>query len=411
MAAGGVLVTSAAVWNDVYSVMPEIPLLAVVVAILVTLDAPLTNRRVLVLALLGAVAVALKTLALPLVVGGAVVLWLAAKTNPALLTLPGGGLLDGPPRRRSPAITLIPAGSAVAVAAFGHVLMLPYPEHTTGYLATFPLVDPDDASQGRLGPAGLASRAISDTPEALRDLGRAIAWIDAGTAAAATVAVVGLLVGIVGALRLRRSGPLGPFVAGAVLAYAAAMAAWPYNSSRFGLPLVPVAALGAAWIVREVGTISARPATSDSPLEGASDSARPSSHRAEVAVSLAFLAVLVLSSWSAVADRAASASETLPRQHEALDVLAVWADAELADAEVVSFDYREVSRRLDRDVQPIGYTSDPEALLAQIGDADYLVVLDFYAKRNAQARALLDAYPERFTEVMSDEAVTVYRVD
>lgn len=370
LAAGGVVVTSAAVWNDVFSVMPELLLVAVVVAILWTVADELTPRRLVALTVLAVVAVTFKTLAALAVGGGCAVLWLVTRQVRALA----------------------PAVAAVAAVLAGMLVTRAYPEHTTGYLATFPLVDPDDASQGRLGLGGLIARTVADLPDTFTDLGRAAALIDAGTEVAVIVAIVALTLGVVGAHRLRPGTPLGPFVAGATLAYAFGLAAWPYHSSRFGLPLVPVAALGVGWAVHAIAT-------------------RASQRWVAPALGVAVLAALVVTSIGAVADRGDRGSAELARQHAAVDELAAWAATDLADGDrLVSFDYREVARVLDRTVSPIGYTSDIDDLWAQVEGADVLVALDVYGKRTVQVDALLVAHADRFEERFTGDDVRVYDV-
>ncbi len=388
LAAGGVVVTSVAVWNDVYSVMPELLLLLVVTALLVVLSRPFDRRTALLVTAVAIVAVGLKTLAILLVLGGAGLAWLAVlrrRRVAADAAPPPTDAADAAPGR-----VLWPAAGAVGVVGLGLLAMRPYAEHTTGYLATFPLVDPDDASLGRVSPLGLVRRTIADVPDTWTDIGRAIALIDAGTGLAVVVAIVGLTLGVWGAFRLRPGTLLGPFAAGMAVAYAAGMAAWPYHSSRFGIPLVPVAALGVGAAVRML----------------------PPRRMLQFGAGLLLVAGLVWTSWGPVVDRGERGRAELERHHAALDELDAWAAGNLDDlATLVSFDYREVARLLDRDVAPIGYTSDPAALLAQVGDADTLVVLDLYPKRTRQARILLDHHPESFTPALEGEDVAVYRVD
>ena len=384
--AGGVVVTSVAVWNDVYSVMPELLLLAVVCAMLLVVARGPDRRGLGWLTLLAVVAVLLKTLAALLVVGGCAVMWLrvvmAQRTSAAG---PGRSSRLGFPVSR----LLVPAVSATVVVITGMFAMQGLPTHTTGYTAVFLLADPDDASQGRLTLPEVVRRTVTDVPETLADLGRAIVLVDAGTGTAVVVAVVALTVGVLAAFRLRPGTLFGPFVAGMTLAYVVGLSAWPYHSSRFGIPLVPVAALGLGWLVR---VVARRPAPS-------------------LAVAGVGVAILVGTSWSALVERAETAQTALTRQHAALDELRTWAEQNLdADDEVVSFDYREIARELDRSVQPVSYTTDPEALLEQIAGADVFVVVEFYPKRTAQAQIVLDAYPDHFEPVLQEENVDVYRV-
>jgi len=378
LAAGGVVVASVAVWSDVYSLMPELLLLAVVGLLLVTVAEPLHTERLTALIGLALAAVLLKTLALLLVVGGCVGVWLAAGRRPALAA----------PERGTRIRVLVPAAAATFVTALGMLAMRALPPHTTGYLATFFLVDPDDASLGRITWRGLVRRTIEDVPDSVRDLGRAVALIDADTALAVIVAVIALTVGMIGAWQLRRQAPLGAFVTGMTLAYVAGLAAWPYHSSRFGLPLVPVAALGAGWVVR---TVAPRMVAS-------------------LVVGVGVLAVLLATSVGPLGDRQQQAADEFAVRHRALDQLEGWAAEALDGQQVVSFDYREVARRLDRDVEPVAYTSDPDALWEQVQGADVLVTMDFYAKRTRQVRVLLETYPDRFEPLLETPEVSAYRV-
>ena len=394
LAAGALVVTSVSVWNDAYSVMPELALLLVVAGLLTSLEAALAGRRLLAVTALAVTAVLLKTLAVLIVVGGLGLLWLVAHRRPDLL---GQQRSDSGWSDRLRARALIPAAAAVAAVLAGMAVVRSLPAHTTGYLATFRLRDPFDASLGELGPLGLVARSIADVPATLTDLGRAIALIDADTAVAVTVATLGLSLGIVAAHRLRPGLPLGPFAAGAVLAYTLGMVAWPYHSSRFGIPLVPIAALGVGWLVR-VAT------------DGRLDEDTAGHRWTSTAVGMAVAVVLVATSWGAVVDRGESAAERLATQHAALDQLEAFAEEELEGAQLVSFDYREVARHLDRPVRPLSYTTDTSTLLEQVGDADALVMVDIHGTRNRQLRLLLEAEPERFTPLLEDDGLAVYRV-
>ena len=460
LAAGAVVATSVSVWNDAYSVMPELLTLAVVAGMLAVVAGGLPPRRLLALTVLAVAAVALKTLALLLVLGGCTLLAVRA----ALLEhRTGWGSGQGPlatgsgreagggqhevtvPLHRGwePGKwgALAPAAAALVVAVAGMLAMRPYPDHTTGYVATFRLRDPFDASLGELGIGGLARRTIADVPETLADLGRAIAWIDAPTTWAGVVAVLGLTLGIAGALRLRRGGPLGVFVAGAVLAYVVGLSAWPYHSSRFGIPLVPVAALGAGWVVREASDRWSRggrsmdegvaPPGPGSPGAGLPGAGLPGAGSAGagsagvgspgavgigtgLALGGVVLVALLVTSWTAVVDRGEAAAERLAGQHAAMAILEGWAEVELGeDDRLVSFDYREVARALDRTVWPLAYTTGAEDLWAMVAaaDADYLVMVDFHHARNRQLGLLLDAWPERFQRVLDGDGVGVWRVE
>jgi hypothetical protein len=405
LATGAVLATSVSVWNDVYSVMPEMALLVTVAAMLTTLQQPLVGRRLVTFVVLAVIAVLFKTLAILLLLGGCGLVWLLAHRRGGLVTD------DAAPAdtARTRARAMLPAGAALATALVGLLVGRTLPEHTTGYVATFALEDPFDASLGRLGPVGLLRRSLADVPDTLTDLGRAIALIDAGTAVAVSVAVLGLMLGVVAAHRLRPGSPLGAFTAGAALAYAIGMTTWPFHSSRFGIPLVPIAALGAGWLVRlATDHLSERRSGTDADVDARVDAARQ--RWASLAVGGVITALLVATSAAAVVDRGEAGAERLAQQHAAMDRLETLVAQELEGERLVSFDYREVAHRLDRPVAPLSYTTDTRALLDQVGDAEAVVMVDFNARRNGQLALLIEAYPERFDPLLEDAHVAVYRV-
>jgi hypothetical protein len=378
-AAGGLVVTSAAVWNDVYSIMPELLLLIVLTALLVTVDRPLHDQRYGRLTALAVAAVLLKTMA-ALAVGGMVL---------GLLFACWRGDRDGTVRRAAWWRPLLPgAGGALAVLG-GMLLMRPYPSHTTGYVAMFPLADPDDASRGRLGIGGLVRRTIEDVPSTIADLGRAITLVDGPRGLAIAVAIVGLTLGVVGAWRLGRRSPLGPVALGMVLAYTVGMTTWPYHAPRFGLPLVPVAALGVGWLARAVGSDTAVSATTmATPATAPPTRLRPTAGETGEAL-----------------------GTRLERQHGSLAVVRGWVRANaVPDGSLVSMDYRELARELEQTVQPIGYTSDPDALWTQVEGAEHLVVLDLYRKRTRQVEVLLETHRDRFEPVLDEAGVRVFAV-
>ena len=392
LAAGGVVVSSVAVWDDAFSVMPEMLTLAVMAAMLavIAVDHPEDlGPRLRILTVLAVAAVLLKTLAALVLVGGVILVALWSLWVRDRAAARGWGA-DAPGALRP----LVPAAWATVVVLAGMLLMRPFPEHTTGYVATFFLQDPFDASQGRLGPMGIIERAIADVPATLANFGRAVTVVDATREVGVAVALVALGIGLVGAWRLRPRGPLGPFALGAVLAYTVGISVWPYYSLRFGVPLVPVSALGAGWLVR-VLTDRIR-----SPLAGP-------------LVGAAMVATLVATSLPAAVERGVAAEERLARQHAALEVLEGWATAELdAAQQLVSFDYREVAHHLDREVAPLAYTEDPEVLWSMVAqvDADAVVMVDIHHARNRQLRMLLDAYPDRFEPALEGDGVGAWRV-
>jgi hypothetical protein len=65
---------------------------------------------------------------------------------------------------------------------------------------------------------------------------------------------------------------------------------------------------------------------------------------------------------------------------------------------------------VEQPVQPIGYTSDPDALWVQVEGAEHLVVLNFHAKRNRQVEGLLETYEARFDPVLDEAGARVFAV-
>lgn len=368
--AAAVLLTSRAVWNDMFSTMPDILLLGVIGCLLVTIDLPESTKRTVLLTVLAVTAVTLKTMALPLLLGGFGIIWLFNRRLQVLIA----------------------PLSATAATLAGMLFMRRHPPHTTGYVETFLLIDPDDAAQGSISATGVAERAITQIPDALFDIGQAVVMLPTSRLVATSIALGALIVGVWGAQQLGRTHVLGQFALGGVIAYTVAMALWPYNAPRFGLPLLPIVALGVGWLLHATGTKLRKPAVT-------------------VVLALAVTAGLITTSIGGVRDDGDVQRQLFPAQHASLDAIVDWIDTNAPDANLVSFDYRELANRTDGTVHPIGYTSDPSALREQLGDADLLIVMRFYGKRNRQAQVLLDTYPELFTEVFSVSRGTVYEID
>ncbi|MEX2533100.1 MAG: hypothetical protein WD360_03970 [Nitriliruptoraceae bacterium] len=369
-AAATVLLASRAVWNDMFSTMPEMLLLATIALMLVVIDRDDSANRTVILTVLAVVAVGFKTLALPFMLGGFGILWLYDRQVK----------------------TLIPAITAAVTALIGMLWMRSYPSHTTGYVETFFLIDPDDAAEGNISFLGVIERTLAQIPDALRDLGQAFISLSMSRSITITVALILLVIGVQASRKLGKNPALGRFAFGATIAYTLAMALWPYNAPRFGLPLLPIAALGIGWMLRGAGR-----------WLGERD--------ALVFISAAAVAALLATSITAVRDDGADARNIISEQHASRDAVANWLATNAPDAKLVSFDYREIANRTDETVHPIGYTSDPAALRKQLGDADMLVVMRYYGKRNRQAQVLLDTYPELFTELFSVSRGTVYLIN
>lgn len=443
-AAAAYVAAAPALWSSAYSVMPDVLLVLVVATTVGHLARTRTGADVVLLGVLVAIAAALKSVGL----------------------LVGFGLAAGllfVPRLRLWA--WVPALAGAAVTAATMAIVGRYPEHTTGYAATFWLSDPYDASQGTVSAGDAARRITTRAGLWFQDLGEAVVGIHAPTAAAIAITVV-LLVLAVGAYAtayLRRARPtagagtsvrswaravgdswatgsadahsvhtveegaVGPPdrgslrswspvgdrasrtlqltpipppagrravwpLLGFLAVYFLGLLVWPYESYRFGLPVLPVAAVGvalvASWLsrLRIVGT----------------------------AIVVAALAAFTW--WGGVwlASEAEADATDLAEVHAAMDDLATWIRQEVPPTDtLVSFDYREVARATDRTVLPLAYTSDMEALRdASIGEgADYLVVIrDLYPRRERLAYRLIAAYPDAFRIVYDRPRVEIYRI-
>lgn len=356
-------------WGSAYVVMADVLLVLLVALTLFVLVGAERGRDVLVLGALVAAATALKSVGLLLALGVS------------------AGLLLRPGLRRWCVLPVVAGLAATVVSARA---VTAYPEHTTGYGATFWLVDPRDASLGEASAADVLARLWTRSDVWLSDLTHALTGPHAPSRVALVVGLALLGLGLVAVAR-GRGRAFWP-VLGFVGAYDAGLLLWPYASPRFGEPLIPVAALG-------VGLLGAL------------------LWRARVAgVLVALVAALAYTGWSVqrLAEEAALDREQYGSLRVALDEFEAWADSNVRrDEQLVSFDYREVARRLDRTVLPLGYTSDVAALhAASVGrGADWLVVVrDLYPRRQELADAVVTAYPDEFELALENARVRVYRV-
>ncbi len=359
----------ASLWSSVYVVMPDLALTAVVAVALWWMTTLEEERRghLAWATGLAAAAVLLKTVGI--VLAGA--LTVALFLRPRL-------------RRWS----WVPVTVGLVLTGLQMLAVAGYPEHTTGYAATFWLRNPYDAAAGRIGPGGLPARIVERMDQFWTDAGYAVlgAHVPSPVAIAATLALL-----VVAVLAYRRwRVPVTAFV----VVYAVLLAAWPYRSARFGLPLLPLAAAGLAALI---GVVQRRT-------------------NAAVAGVLA-VALLVPHAVGNVTQARADAraeADDLAALHAASDDLAAWIDAHVpADDALASLDYREVAYRTGREVLPLAYTTDTEALLAASAGrgARWLVVVrGLYGRREARADALLSAYPDRFELVHHNARTDVYRI-
>lgn len=436
LAAGGFVAVGVGLWSSVYAVMPDVALTAVVAAVVlavvrverrapregsdrgtrstttrdeVTGSTDVDARRaagpargvqgtwrprdVAVLAVLSAVAVALKSVA--------VLLGLAI----------GAHLLLRPTVR---GWAWLPPAAGIVTLAAQFLAVRPHPEHTTGYAATFWLVDPFDAAAGTIGPLDLPARVVQRIDLFVTDAARAVIGPQAPDPIA-IVALIALLALAIAGWRRER-----PLLAVFVVTYAVGLAAWPYRSIRFGMPLHPLAALGVAAAVGAIVGVVTRTGRAE-PVRGAQRSRWLTANlgiglghavtAATVVVSLA-----AFGAWSAQRVLADAADEEVELAEVNASVAASldWISANIPEGEpIASLDYREFTWRLERTLIPVRYTSDPEELWAQTGGSGaewFVAIRGLYNAREARTRELLSAYPDRFEEAYANERVEVWRI-
>lgn len=363
----GVAVSSS-LWGSVYVIMPDAALTATVALGLLVMVSVERARDVVTTTALALAAALLKTVGV--VLGGA--LTVAAFLVPAT-------------RRWSWA----PVTAAVGVTGLSAIWAARFPEHTTGYGATFWLVDPYDAALGEIAVTDLPARIVGRLDEFLTDAAKAVVGPQVPSTAGIVIVVVLTVAAIVAFRRWRL--PLTAFV----LTYAVVLAAWPYRSDRFGLPLLPIAGVGLAALVGWVGR-------------------RSGSSLVAGVVAVALLVPHVVGQVGRIAEEGQVEEDTFAPLAADTAELVAWMDQNIpADEAIASFDYREIAYRADRVVLPLGYTTDGDALLAASAgrDARWLVVLrGLYGRREARATDLLTSHPDRFELVHSTGRADVYRI-
>jgi hypothetical protein len=281
-----------------------------------------------------------------------------------------------------------PAAGSLALTAGMAALGAPHPEHTTGYARTFMLVDPTDATAGRSSLLGLLERIPDRAHLVLRDVEMALvgqqvprpwSWLLVGALLAA------------GIWALRSNAPRRTYVLAFVAVWLPAMAVWPYSSVRFQLPLLPIAAVGVAWLGAAVVRRAAPIGTA--------------------LIALAVVAFLVSSGRQLERDAAAEEA-WLGAVATDTEAMAAWGVGAIPEDDVIaSFAYREVAHRLDRPVVALGYTSDFAQHMAEAdaAGARWLVVMpSLYGARGRLEAGLLAAFPERLRLAHDTATVDTY---
>ncbi len=368
LSAAAFVVTNVALWGSVYAVMPDVLftlLVALVVARMVALE---SGRDVAVVAALVVSAASVKSVGLLVAVAAS------------------AGVLFGARRLRR--WCWAPALAGLVAVGVQAVVTAPYPEPATGYARTFVLRNPYDAADGRASVAEVAARVVTRVDSVLTDVGAALTGASTPDTVAAVVALALLALGIVGLRRQR------PFAVALVVVYAVGLTLWPFASVRFGLPLLPLAAVGvgvaAAWVFRVA----------------------PRAVGAVVVV--AALGGLGVANGVAVRREAAAEAAMLASLHAATQEAVHWIDHNVErDEPIASLAYRELALRLDRPVLPLGYTSDTAALWSASGGRGarwFVNLTTLYPRRARHARRLVAAYPDRFERVFRNDEVAIYRI-
>jgi hypothetical protein len=374
-AAAGMVLLSGGLWDSFYAVMPDVALAALVIGAFCWLLREPGRYDVLVLCGFAAGATLLKTLGITL----------AAALGAALLARAGA-------RRWAWA----PPLAAVAVAGLQALAASRYPASVTGYAQTFWQVDPGDGSAGRIGPSGLPARMWEQLPEALSEPAQALVGRDLPPAVGALL-LVALLAAAGAALPRWRLPLLAMWLSHTVL-----LSAWNFRGDRFGLPLTPLAAVGAGAVVAGLLWAARR---------GLRERTATALTAAAVCVALASYALVAVPK---LGRAAAEDGERYGRLEAATAEFVAWADGRIPAGErIASVDYRELSYRLDRPVLPVRYDRDPELLLGDTAGAGaqwFVALRGLYGRRAGLADTVVGAYPDRFRQVWTNGTVDVYEI-
>jgi hypothetical protein len=370
-AAGAYVASNPVLWQLASSLRPDLIFVLLVVVMISRLRTLRERRDVVILALLSALATSLRSVGVLLGVALGVHLALSNREKDIRrwFWLP---IL---------AVLLIPLVQSIWTRG--------YPEHTTGYFQMLMLRDPYDASLGRASIYELTGRLMTRAALVGTDIGDSLVGPNWGDGISALIGVAL----VVAAIRILREERV--FLISFVLSYGMVLAVWPYSSIRFGMPLVPICAMGLASVA---GTVI---------REGWE-------HLVFAALLFLGLGLYVFLGWRYVQDRASFEVVYLSELHSSTADLAQWVDRNIpAEETIASFDYRELTLRLERPVLPMAYTSDVNELWAMSGgrNAEWLIVTSLVFDLRAEyAQDLINAFPTRFWDAYEDDAFTVYRI-
>jgi hypothetical protein len=284
-------------------------------------------------------------------------------------------------------------GAAGLLALIVHALIVrPYPEATTGYGRVFFLNNPYDAADGRASLGDIAARLWTRWDAVLGDWGKAVLGPHVGRGIAMTLTVVLLAAGI---WALGRRWAYG---AGLVAIYGVGLAIWPFASVRFGLPMVPLAALGVGRLATVAVASTSRPA-----------------RLAGVVAVCALLAVHGVVGFGQAAASAASETITYTELHDHTAEAAHWAEHNIPEGDVIASPaYRELTQRMGgRTILPVSYTTDPVTLWDETGGkgAQWFINLTrLYPRRARVGDKLVNTYRDRFEQVYANDDVVIYRI-
>ena len=371
LAAAVYVVANASLWGSTASFMPDTLITFLSALLLYAIVRLRTVKDVAIISLIAFVTTSVKSVGVLLAGAASFALLLGPRMLRCWFLLPG---------------------AAGVLALVTHALIVrPYPEATTGYGRVFFLRDPYDAAQGKATIGEITARLWTRWDVVLGDWGKAVVDPELSRNLAIVIALALLAVGTWG---LRDRWPYG---AALIAIYGAGLALWPFSSPRFGMPMIPLAAIGVAQLAGLAAASGHRVA-------------RP----AGVAAVVIALALHGGTSWRFIVSAAASEAETFGQLHATAQEAIHWAERHIPDDDVIASPaYREFTLRMDdRRILPVGYSTDPETLWAETGGAgaQWFINTEQYPRRARVGKVLVRSYRERFEKVFDNEQVAIYRI-